>query len=86
MKIRLVGDADDALGFSLAGIEGTVPRDRREADRDLAAIETEPGVGLVLVSAAVEELGAPALERLRDRGGVPVIVILPPRAPAVAAP
>jgi vacuolar-type H+-ATPase subunit F/Vma7 len=86
VKIRLVGDTDDALGFSLAGIEGTVPRDRSEAERDLAAIEAEPGVGLVLVSAAVEELRAPALERLRDRGGVPVIVVLPPRAPAVAAP
>ena len=86
MRIRLVGDADDALGFSLAGIESTVPRDRREADRAFTTIEAEKGVGLVLVSAAVEHLGSPALERLRRRGGIPAIVVLPGKPPAGALP
>ncbi|HLN81523.1 MAG TPA: V-type ATP synthase subunit F [Thermoanaerobaculia bacterium] len=86
MRIRLVGDADDALGFSLAGIEGIVPRDRREADRAFAAIEAEKGIGLVLVSAAVEDLGSPALERLKLRGGIPAIVVLPARARGDASP
>jgi vacuolar-type H+-ATPase subunit F/Vma7 len=81
VKICLVGDADDALGFSLAGIEGTVPRDRREADRAFAAIEAEKDIGLVLLSAAVEDLGSPALERLKRRGGIPAVVVLPARAP-----
>lgn len=80
MKILLVGNAVDALGFSLAGVEGFVAHDRREAEQALGAIEADGGVGLLLVSASIEDLRPRALERIRRRGGLPALVVLPPRA------
>ncbi len=84
MKIRLVGDAGDALGFSVAGIESVVVGDRREAERALAAVEAETEVGLLLVSASVDDLRPRALERIRRRRGLPALVVLP--APSTGAP
>lgn len=80
MKIRVVGDSDDVLGFSLAGVEGLAVRDRREAERALAAVEADGGVGLLFVSASIEELRPQALERIRRRGGLPALVLLPSKA------
>jgi len=80
VKIRFVGSSGDALGFSLAGVEGFVARDRREAEQALGAIEADRGVGLLLVSASVGDLRPRALERIRRRGGLPALVILPPEA------
>lgn len=77
MKIRLVGDADDVLGFSLAGVEGFIVRDRRQAEQALAAVEADGGVGLLLVSASIEDLRPRALERIRRRGVLPALVVLP---------
>lgn len=77
MKIRLVGDADDVLGFSLAGVEGFIARDRRQAEQALAAVEADGGVGLLLVSASIEDLRPRALERIRRREGLPALVVLP---------
>jgi vacuolar-type H+-ATPase subunit F/Vma7 len=80
VRIRFVGSSGDALGFSLAGIAGALARDRREADKALEAIESDGGAGLLLVSASVRELSPRALERIRRRGGLPALVILPPEA------
>ena len=77
MKIRLVGDPDDVLGFSLAGVEGFIVRDRRQAEQALAAAETDGGIGLLLVSATIEDLHPRALERIRRRGGLPALIVLP---------
>lgn len=81
--MRLIGDAGDALGFSLAGVESVVVRNRREAERALAAVEAETDVALLLVSASVEDLRPRALERIRHRRGLPALVVLP--APASGA-
>jgi vacuolar-type H+-ATPase subunit F/Vma7 len=86
VKIRLVGDAGDALALSLAGIESVVARNRREAERALAAAEAESGIGLLLVSASIDELRPRALERIRRRGGLPALVVLPAAAAGGFAP
>jgi vacuolar-type H+-ATPase subunit F/Vma7 len=80
VRIRFVGSSGDALAFSLAGVEGSLARDRREAEQALEAIESEGGAGLLLVSASVRNLSPRALERIRRRGGLPALVILPPPA------
>jgi vacuolar-type H+-ATPase subunit F/Vma7 len=78
VKIRFVGCSGDALGFSLAGVEGFLARDRREAEQALEAIESDGGAGLLLVAASVSDLRPRALERIRRRDGLPALVILPP--------
>lgn len=75
-----MGSSGDALGFSLAGVEGVLARDRREAEQALEAIESDGGAGLLLVSASVSELRPRTLERIRRRSGLPALVILPPEA------
>jgi vacuolar-type H+-ATPase subunit F/Vma7 len=79
VRIRFVGSSGDALAFSLAGVEGSLARDRREAEQALEAIESE-GAGLLLVSASVRDLSPRSLERIRRRDGLPALVILPPEA------
>jgi vacuolar-type H+-ATPase subunit F/Vma7 len=78
MRVLVLGTADDARGFALAGARAIVPQGRREVAAALArASEEQPPVGLVLVSAEVAALAEDAVRAFAARAGSPPILVLP---------
>ncbi|MBZ5558073.1 MAG: V-type ATP synthase subunit F [Acidobacteriia bacterium] len=79
MPLLVLGDADDARGFRLAGVKALAcgtERDLDRAIRDLVAAGGEPG-SVVLVSEAVRRLSPAAIDALTSRPGWPMVVVMP---------
>ena len=79
MTLVLLGDADDARGFRLAGVEDRVCRTRADVDRAVAELFDGVGgrVGVVLVSEPVYRLAPDVMAALQDRPRWPILVVLP---------
>ncbi len=79
MRLILLGDADDARGFRLAGVETTVCRTRDDVERAAAAVleDGDGEIGVVLVSESVCQLAPSAMDALQDRPRWPILVVLP---------
>ena len=78
MRLVLLGGADDARGFRLAGVETTVCRTREDVERAVAEL-SEKGdrqAAVVLVSEAVYQLAPVVVDMLQDRRW-PILVVLP---------
>ena len=79
MRLVLLGGADDARGFRLAGVESAICRSRADVDDAVAALledRTRPPA-VVMVSASVHRLAADAVVALQDRLHWPIVVVLP---------
>jgi len=79
MKLVLLGDADAARGFRLAGVETTVCRTRDDVERAAARLleDGDREIGVVLVSRSVYQLAPTAMDALQDRPRWPILVVLP---------
>ncbi len=77
MRIVALGELDEARGFALAGVETMSCLTPREAEARLSALGSDPTVGLVLVSASVDEMAPGAVARIRSQRRAPVILVLP---------
>ena len=79
MTLVLLGDADDARGFRLAGVESTVCRTRDDVERAVAALLASGArpTGVVLVSESVYQLAPSVMDALQDRPRWPILVVLP---------
>lgn len=79
MRLVLLGDAADARGFRLAGVDSTVCRTRDDVDRAVAELfENGDGhTGIVLVSAPVYRLAPSVMDALQNRPRWPILVMLP---------
>ena len=76
--ILVLGDADDARGFALAGASVVRCRTRENVLRSLRPIDAgDLAPTLVMASARVYALAPADLDRLRDRRTGPVVLILP---------
>jgi vacuolar-type H+-ATPase subunit F/Vma7 len=81
MRLVLLGDADDARGFRLAGVETTVCRTRDDVERAVADLSGngDEQTGVVLVSERVYRLAPGVVDALHDRPRWPILVVLPGR-------
>lgn len=78
MRILLVGEALDAHGFALAGVEAVCPEDADTARAHLArAAGAEPPIGLLLVSERIAALVPRDVERLARSERPPAVLVLP---------
>jgi V/A-type H+-transporting ATPase subunit F len=77
MNIRVLGNPDAVLGFSLAGIEGRKATTAAEADRALNDALAEKDLGIILVTQDAADLIGPRMDRLLLRRTPPLIVVIP---------
>lgn len=72
--IAVLGAAEDARGFALAGVPAIRCRTGGDVARALAACRAD---ALVIVSPPIAALAADEIERVRHQSGGPMIVALP---------
>jgi len=72
-RIFILGDRDAVLGFSLLGVDGLATDDPDAATARLAALQQDPTIGLILVTAGLAQRIEPALESIRAAQGLPLV-------------
>lgn len=70
-------DAETALGFRLAGIDGRTAADADELERQARALARDPEARLVLVDEGLFRLLPEATQRALDASRSPVFVAVP---------
>ena len=78
MPLLVLGDADDARGFRLAGVKARACGTERDLDRAIRDVVAAGETGsVVLVSEAVRRLSPAAIDALTSRPGWPMVVVMP---------
>jgi vacuolar-type H+-ATPase subunit F/Vma7 len=83
MRVLVLGNADDARGFALAGATAIAPKSRRELETALAHATD---VGLVLLSAEIAALAPRAVRAFVERPFAPPLLVLPAEPRAAGGP
>jgi V/A-type H+-transporting ATPase subunit F len=79
MKYFAIGDEDTVLGFGMAGVEGRIARNEKEAnDAFRHALETHE-VGIVIINERVADMMRPLVDRYVFSERFPLIVEIPDR-------
>lgn len=81
MQVRFIGDARDAIGFSLAGVDSVDCHSRGELVDALEAARLDRDVAIVVVSPAAAALAEDLIERMRNATDLPIALVLPDRQP-----
>lgn len=80
MKYYVISDNSDTLtGLRLAGMEGTLARDRAEVEAALQTAADDPEIGLVLITEPLVQLASDAVEQQKLHGSRPLILAIPDR-------
>jgi len=77
MKIRVIGNQEAVLGFSLVGVHGTAVSTAEEADQALDEALSTSDTGIILVTEDVAELIESRMAQLKLRSTVPLVVEIP---------
>jgi vacuolar-type H+-ATPase subunit F/Vma7 len=76
VKALVIGDADDALGFAVAGIANRICHSKRDVEAAIA--RSDPSDTIVILSASAADLVPETIEEWRSGRG-PMHVVLPRR-------
>lgn len=76
MKPLVIGDADDALGFAVAGVTNVICNSKRDVEAAIA--RTDPSDTIFILSAAAADLVPDTVAQWRAGRG-PMHVVLPRR-------
>lgn len=80
MRAYLISDNHDTLvGMRLAGIEGMVVHGYDETSRAMTAIRLMEDVAIVVITERAAALIPDVIQRLRERGDLPIVVEIPDR-------
>jgi V/A-type H+-transporting ATPase subunit F len=79
MKFLLIGDELTVLGYSLAGIRGTVVNNRDEAANALREATQDPEVGIVLITQRIASEIQPLVDEARLKMATPIVLEIPDR-------
>ncbi len=80
MRAYLVSDNHDTLvGMRLAGIEGVVVRTGEEAARAVTAAMLMEDVAILVVTEKITEMTPDIMQRVREQGDLPIVVVVPDR-------
>lgn len=74
-----MGQPDEVRGFALAGVETAPCRTAQDAGRVFSTLVADRShVGVIVVSAWVNQAVAGAIAHAREERDAPVVVVLPP--------
>ncbi len=76
MRVVVLGTADDARGFALAGTDAELVGDGRALEGALGRLQEERAVGLVIVSAEAAALAPTAVRAFAARPAAPPLLVL----------
>lgn len=80
MRYYLISDNHDTLtGMRLAGIEGTLVRDREGVEAALQAAKENPDIGIVLITRSLVRLAADKVDDMKLHCPRPLILEIPDR-------
>ena len=80
MKIVVVGDMDDVVGFSLVGVEEAYyvdPEDEEGIRKIVKSLSNRPDVAVVIMTPKVYEKAADLIEKLTEGKTFPVFLDIP---------
>lgn len=88
LEFFLIADSRTFLAFALAGVRGGVPENPEAARRLLAQAQTDPTVGLILITERLAQGIRSEVDAARRQGSRPLILEIPDLAgplPAAAS-
>lgn len=77
MKVRIIGNPEAVLGFSLAGVQGQAVTTANEINQALDEAMSDGEVGIILVTEDVARLILVRMDQLKLRSTIPLVVEIP---------
>lgn len=78
MRIFAVCDNKDVLtGLRLTGIEGALARDKREIEAQVAMVQQEPEIAVLLITEACAAYIPETVKELKLSSATPLLVVIP---------
>lgn len=77
MKVKIIGNPEAVLGFSLAGVQGQAVATADEINQALNEAMSDSEVGIILVTEDVARLILPRMDQLKLRSTIPLVVEIP---------
>lgn len=79
MKFFVIGDEETVLGFSLAGIEGTVVTNKQETQEALNHAFNIEGIGIIIITERIAQAIQKQVDRHILKKSFPLIIEIPDR-------
>ncbi|RKX79506.1 MAG: Vacuolar H+transporting two-sector ATPase F subunit [Spirochaetes bacterium] len=79
MKYYIIGDEDAVLGFGMVGVQGSVARNREEAEEAFGEVLKNREMGIIIITERVAELIRDKVDRYVFTERFPLIVEIPDR-------
>ena len=77
MKLFVIGDDFSVLGYSLAGIQGTAVKSRKEAAEALQEAMRDPDAGIILITQRIASEIQAQVNQAKLKTTIPVILEIP---------
>jgi len=77
MKLVVVGNEEESLGFSLAGIEGVVVENKQGFIEEMKTLLEAQDIGVIAVVDRYFSVFAEQFSEMRKRQAVPAVVFIP---------
>ncbi len=77
MKLVVVGNEEESLGFSLAGIEGIVVEDEQMFIEEMQTLLNSRDIGVIAVVDRYFSVFSQQFSEIRKRHAVPAVVFIP---------
>jgi V/A-type H+-transporting ATPase subunit F len=77
MKLVVVGNEEESLGFSLAGIEGIIVEDEQMFIEEMQTLLTSRDIGVIAVVDRYFSVFSQQFSEMRKRHAVPAVIFIP---------
>ncbi len=77
MKLVIVGNEEECLGFSLAGVEGVIVEDERMFIEQMQQLFTDQEIGVIAVADRYFSLFSERFSSVIEKKAVPAVVFIP---------
>lgn len=80
MRAFIISDnLDSLLGMQIAGVQGTIAKDREDTLRVLRSIRRDKNIGLIIVTEKIGKLISEEAKKMKMSKAMPLIVEIPDR-------
>jgi len=77
MKLVMVGNEEECLGFSLAGVEGVIVEDERTFIEQMQQLFDDKEVGVIAIADRYFSLFSERFSSMIEKRAVPAVVFIP---------
>ena len=77
MKLVIVGNEEECLGFSLAGVEGVIVEDERMFIEQMQQLFTDQEIGVIAIADRYFSLFSERFSSVIEKKAVPAVVFIP---------